>query len=269
VTGATGQVGRALREIAPAFRYFDRTGLDLEDIDQIREQLGSADSVVHLGAMTDVDRCEREPELAWRVNAVATEAVAATGARIVYVSTDYVFDGDKTEPYVESDEPRPLNAYGRSKLHGERCVLGSGRGVVVRTSWIYGHGRNFVRTILGAATTHSHLHVVHDQVGRPTHAADIAGAVLAALSDDTQGIVHLSGDGPPCSWADLAEFALDCAGIDTSVEKVSTARYEEITQRPLAPRPANSLLSLERARTLGWPVGHWRDSVKSYVMEEQ
>jgi dTDP-4-dehydrorhamnose reductase len=155
VTGAGGQVGTELARLVPTARLHLKDEVDVTDESVVRRALGGAEVVVHLAAFTDVDMCEVEAERAFEVNARGTENVAraavANGARVVYLSTDYVFDGKKDGEYFEDDPPRPLNVYGRSKLAGERAVLEAAANLVVRTSWVYGRGRNFVATILGAA----------------------------------------------------------------------------------------------------------------------
>ena len=155
VTGAGGQVGRSLRQELPAARFLTRQDLDVTDGAAVRSLLKGTDVVVHLAAMTNVDRCEAEPDAAERVNGwgtgVVVDAAAASGARVVYLSTDYVFDGRKRGEYIEDDAPAPVNVYGRSKLAGEERVRAREENLIVRTSWVFGDGRNFVRTIVDAA----------------------------------------------------------------------------------------------------------------------
>ena len=221
--------------------------------------------------MTDVDRCEVEPDRAFAVNAEGTKnvvaAAEAAGARVIYLSTDYVFDGTKPTPYVEEDLPHPLNRYGASKLEGERHVLKHGDNVVVRTSWVMGRGRNFVRTILAAARTRSELSVVDDQCGRPTFAEDLAAALLALLEGRHAGIVHVSGDGPPCSWADLAEQALAHARSSAAIRRIDSEAYRRSAGKVVALRPRNSAFALDKARRLSLPLVDWRSSLRRYVEE--
>ena len=272
ITGAGGQVGLELHALLPDATAWRRDQLDVRDAAAVDTKLAGADVVVHLAAMTNVDECERDPGLAFSVNSEGTAAVAAaargSAARLVYVSTDYVFDGSKEGAYVEDDRPRPLNAYGASKLEGERHVLGAGdRNLVVRTSWVYGRGRNFVTTITTAAVAGKPLAVVDDQIGRPTWARDVAAALAHLVTAPVSGVVHVAGDGPPASWADVAEAALDAAGIDRTVARVDTNTYEERAGKTPAPRPRNSVLSIERARSLGVPLAPGRESLRAYVAE--
>lgn len=269
VTGANGQVGRSLRAILPDGRYLAHRDLDVTDAASVTDALVGADVVVHLAALTAVDRCEQDPEFAREVNSRGTqnvvEAAATQSARVIYLSTDYVFDGTR-EVYTEEDEPSPLNRYGESKLEGERHVLSLGdRGLVVRTSWVIGDGRNFVRTVLGRAGAGEKLQVVDDQVGRPTFCRPLADALVHLIHSPRSGILHVAGDGEPCTWADLADASLTAAGLDVRVERVTTPRYIANATRPIAARPARSVLSLEKARALGIPLLDWRQSLPAYV----
>jgi len=269
VTGGDGQVGRALRLLLPTARYATRGELDVTDRAQVHQAIAGADVVVHLAAMTEVDRCEREPQLAEQVNAAGSRNVAAAaraaGARVIGVSTDYVFDGTAPGEYTEADQPRPLNVYGRTKLAGELALLEAADTTVIRTSWVYGDGRNFIRTILRAASSGRALAVVHDQVGRPTAAGDVARAIVHLLSIDPPRLVHVTGDGPPTSWAGVAERSLAAVGLTVPVEHVSTVEYGRRMDSALAQRPSNSMLSLDRARGLGLPLADWRTSVSAYA----
>jgi dTDP-4-dehydrorhamnose reductase len=271
VTGAGGQVGRALRAHLPGARFAAHADLDVTDGDAVRAAVAGAATVVHLAALTNVDGCERDPDAARRVNADGTSNICAAateaGARVVYVSTDYVFPGDRDGEWEEDDPPAPLNVYGRTKLLGEEEVGRAPANLVVRTSWVFGDGRNFVRTILAAAGRGAPLRVVADQRGRPTWAGDVARAIAALVGGNAAGIVHVAGDGPACTWADLARAAVAEAGVAAPVEPVTTAEYAASAAAPVAPRPANSTLSLARARRLGVPLGGWRDALRRYVRE--
>lgn len=271
ITGAGGQVGVEVAALLPDAHAHARDDLDVTDAGAVRSALDGADVVVHLAAFTNVDECEQDPERAFAVNARGTANVAAVasagGARVVYVSTDYVFDGRKGEAYEEHDQVNPVNVYGRSKLEGERAVLEVERSLVVRTSWVFGRGRNFVATILSAARAGKELRVVADQIGRPTWARALAQALVHLVEAEVTGTIHVAGDGYPCSWADLADAALDVAGAGGRVERVDTSGYARRAGRSLAPRPANSTLSIEAARAVGVPLWDWRESVRAYVKE--
>lgn len=267
MTGGDGQVGRALRSAVPGADVRSRRDLDVTDAGAVESAIGGIAVVIHAAAMTNVDACEADPRAARAVNDVGTrnvaEAARARGAKVVYLSTDYVFAGDSA-PYDEDDPTAPVNVYGATKLAGE-AHLDPERDLVVRTSWIFGDGRNFVRTILTAAGTGT-PRVVDDQVGRPTSAAPLARALAeVAARPELTGCLHVAGDGPPCSWADLADAALSAAGRTLRVERLDSRAYADAAGRLIAPRPRDSTLHLARARRLGVPLEDWRTSVVEYV----
>jgi dTDP-4-dehydrorhamnose reductase len=205
------------------------------------------DLVLHAAAWTDVDRAEELPAGAATVNVRGTANVAAIGVPVVYFSSDYVFDGSKTEPYVESDQPSPLGVYGRTKLAGEREVRD---GWIVRSSWLFGAtGHNFVRTMLRLGEQQEQVAVVDDQRGSPTYVGHLALATRWVL-DLPYGIYHVAAAGD-CSWADFAEAIFAEAQLDCSVRPITTAELD----RP-APRPAYSVLRSEHPGTPQLP--HWR-----------
>lgn len=259
VTGADGQVGTALRAHLPDAIFLDRAGLDVCDAAAVRAAIRPGDVVVHTAAMTDVDGCERDPDAAFAVNAGGAASVAASGARTILLSTDYVFDGEAAGAYAEDDPAGPLSVYGRTKLAAERSVLGRPGNLVVRTAWVYGNGRNFIRSILAAERAGRPLRVVDDQRGRPTWADDLARALAYLVAAGTTGIVHVTGDGEPCTWADLAELV-----VGRAVQRISSAELAAA-----APRPRNSVLALGRARALGVPLADWRRSVRRYLEDER
>jgi dTDP-4-dehydrorhamnose reductase len=199
-----------------------------------------------------VDGAEEHAEAAETVNVRGTENVVALGAPVVYFSTDYVFDGTKSRPYVESDQPSPLSIYGRTKLAGEQQVR---EGWIVRSSWLFGWtGRNFVRTMLTLATQQDEVRVVADQRGSPTYVGHLAEAVPRIL-EAPYGTRHLAADGD-CTWAEFAEVIFDEAGLDCRVVPVTT----EALGRP-APRPSYSVLRSEHADTPRLP--HWREGLRA------
>jgi dTDP-4-dehydrorhamnose 3,5-epimerase len=257
-------VGTALRAVLPAASFATHAELDVTDAPAVTEALDGVDVVIHLAAMTNVDRCEEDPERGWSVNEMGTINVcrAAPHARVIYFSTDYVFPGDAAGEYSEEDTPCPLNVYGETKLAGERAVLELRDGLVIRTSWVYGDGRNFLRTVLTAARSGVPLRIVADQRGRPTAARSLAAATCHMIALPMTGILHVSDDGDPTTWADLAEVALREAGIDAPVTRVSSAEYGAA-----AKRPANSTLCLARARRLGVPLPGWHEGVRQFARE--
>jgi len=225
------------------------------------------DVVIHAAAYTNVERAESEPELAMAVNAEGTERVARAcaevRARLVYVSTDYVFDGRKATPYLEQDEPNPLGVYARSKREGEkRAQAHCPKGLIVRTSWLYGlEGRNFVKTIIQLAVEQSELRVVADQYGSPTYAKDLAGALNQMLNYGLTGIVHATGSGE-CTWHEFACEILSLMEFRVPVRPIST---EEAKQA--APRPRYSVLNNSVLAQTGMALPHWKDALARYLKD--
>jgi dTDP-4-dehydrorhamnose reductase len=217
--------------------------------------LGHIDLVLHAAAWTDVDGAESDPQGAAAVNIGGTANAAALGAPLVVFSTDYVFDGRKREPYVESDGPNPLSVYGRTKLQGEAAA--GGDAWIVRTSWLFGPtGHNFVRTMLRLGRDQDVVTVVNDQRGCPTYVGHLASAVreLVDTLEPARGIWHLAAGGE-CTWADFAEAIFEEAGLRCRVQRVTS---EELG-RP-AGRPAYGVLRSERPRAPALP--HWREGLR-------
>ncbi len=210
------------------------------------------DLVLHAAAWTDVDGAEADPQGAAAVNVGGTQNVASLGAPLVYYSTDYVFDGRKREPYVESDGPNPLSAYGRSKLHGEAAA--GELAWIVRSSWLFGPtGHNFVRTMIRLGAELDEVAVVDDQRGSPTYVGHLAEATRALLGSP-HGVYHVAAEGD-CTWAELAEAIFEEAGLSCRVRRISTAELK----RP-APRPAYSVLRSEKPETPVLP--NWRQGLR-------
>jgi len=275
VTGAKGMLGTDLCEILAG--EHEVVGVDLEDFDITDEAatreavVGShPELVVHTAAWTDVDGCEREPARAFAQNGRGTSHVAAAaaevGATLVYLSTDFVFDGSKGEAYTEFDPPNPLNAYGASKLAGEEAVRQlAPRHFIVRTAWLYGrHGKNFVQSILKAAEGKDELRVVADQFGSPTYSRDLAQALLDYVVSGPllPGTHHLVNSGV-CSWAELAEEALRAAGSSTRVQPIPAAEWPSPTRRPSYSVLRSRWMELQALA----PLRDWREAVRSYVKE--
>ena len=207
--------------------------------------------VLHAAAWTDVDGAEADPAGAERVNVEGTRNVVALGAPVVYYSTDYVFDGAKREPYVESDETGPLSAYGRTKLAGEHELRD---GWVVRSSWLFGWtSKNFVKTMLALGSEQDEVAVVDDQRGSPTYVGHLAEATKAVL-DLPYGVYHVAADGE-ASWADFAEAIFEEAGLSCRVRRITTAEFPRAAERP-----AYSVLRSERGAPT---LPHWREGLRA------
>jgi dTDP-4-dehydrorhamnose reductase len=247
VTGAGGQLGAALAE---QFASEDVVALtrDEWDVTDPPPPLGAVDLVLHAAAWTDVDGAEREPQEAAAVNVGGTQHAAELGASLVAFSTDYVFDGRKRTPYVESDPPNPQSAYGRTKLHAEAAA--GEDAWIVRTSWLFGWtSRNFLLTMLALGAERDEVAVVDDQRGCPTFVGHLAAA-MPELITLPPGVWHIAADGD-CTWADFAEAIFEEAALDCSVRRITTEEFG----RP-APRPAYSVLRSERDGAPRLP--HWR-----------
>ena len=253
ITGAGGQLGRALAEAFPDALAFTRTEWDVTQ-PAPRALLGGPHQpslVLHAAAWTDVDGAESDPAGAETVNVLGTRNVVSLGAPIVAYSTDYVFDGSKRSPYVESDEPRPPSVYGQTKLAGEREVRD---GWIVRSSWLFGaSGHNFVLTMLRLGRERDEVAVVDDQRGSPTYVDHLAAATQRLVGLPF-GLYHVAADGD-CTWADFAEAIFDAADLSCRVRRITTAELG----RP-APRPAYSVLRSEKPDTPRLP--HWREGLR-------
>jgi dTDP-4-dehydrorhamnose reductase len=254
ITGAGGQLGAALQEAFAADDVVALTRADW-DVAQPPPELGPLDLVLHAAAWTNVDGAEDDPQGAAAVNVGGTQHAAALGAPLVAFSTDYVFDGRKREPYVESDAPNPQSAYGRTKLHGEAAA--GEQAWIVRSSWLFGWtGSNFVRTMLRLGVERDEVSVVDDQRGCPTYVGDLAEATRQLVGAGLPfGTYHIAAEGE-CTWADFAEAIFEEAGVDCRVRRITT---EELG-RP-APRPAYSVLRSEKAETPRLP--QWRDGLRA------
>lgn len=254
VTGAGGQLGSELVPLLGDGTGTTSTTLDVTDRDRVLGAVTTLrpDVIVHAAAWTAVDACEADPERAFAVNALGTRHVAEgarrVGAHVVYVSTDYVYDGTKADPYHEWDETGPLSVYGASKLAGER-ELDPGA-TVVRTSWVFGRtGGNFVKTVLRLAAEPGELRMVQDQRGHPTWAADLAAVIARLTIDRRPGVFHVTNQGAT-TWFDLAREILRLAGSDPS--RVVPITSNELA-RPAA-RPTNSVLDNVALRQSGIPL---------------
>lgn len=284
--GANGMLARMVKQAAPA--AFDVTSFDLPDFDITNRDLVLStmkhlkpEVIVNCAAYTNVDGCETNEELALQVNGKGpgylAEAALGVAAALVHISTDYVFAGDKTEPYSEDDPTGPLSSYGRSKLAGEKSILASGLAqyFIVRTSWLYGPGgNNFVETILRLAQVREELRIVADQQGSPTYTEDLAKAIFSLLGVEAGhrpfGIYHVSNTGS-CSWYEFAVEIVKLARVNNlpvKVERIVPIRTEDY---PLpAKRPSYSIFSRQKYETItGQGIPEWRESLSKYFAMRQ
>lgn len=269
VTGANGQLGREITKQGSEHELVltDSDVLDITNGEAVRLffQNEKPDVVIHCAAYTNVDAAEVDIDGAFRVNVIGAQNIAAgcleTGARMVYVSTDYVFDGEKQEPRREFDSINPQSIYGHTKWQGEEMVRQIlGRHYIVRTAWLYGDGNNFVRTMLKLAVTNDTLRVVHDQVGTPTSTADLARVIFRLLKSNAYGTYHATCQGQ-CSWYEFACEIFRQAGKEVTVVPVTTSEFPRPAKRPMYSVLDNHMLRM----TVGDPMREWQDALKDYL----
>lgn len=269
ITGGHGQLGRALQAALTADEVtaLGRSDLDIADREQVSAALSRfrPQVVIHAAAWTDTAGCERDPARALHVNGegagIVAEACRATGAAMLYVSTNEVFDGDKTEPYAENDSPNPINAYGRSKLEGEKRVQAAlDDHSIIRTSWLYGPGRDsFPEKILAAAQDRKALRLVTDEVASPTWTVDLARAISSLAHEGATAVYHLTNAGT-CSRKEWAEEIIRLAGLsDVEVEATTQAEFGAPIRKP----PFSALANTNAAR-LGITVRPWREALADH-----
>lgn len=276
VTGCNGQLGRAVNELYRdredlAFVNTDVEELDITSIDRVMELAREVKpyAIINCAAHTNVDKCETDYENAFRINAIGPRnlsiAARETGAKLVHISTDYVFDGkERKQPYVETDRTDPRSAYGATKLAGEEYVKDfADRYFILRTAWLYGDGKNFAKTMLRLSEDHDTIRVVNDQFGSPTSASELAKAIDALLFTENYGLFHATCEGS-CCWADFAREVLRLAGRKTQIVDVTTAEYGAV-----APRPAYSILENRMLKlTTDFMFADWHDAIADYIKKE-
>lgn len=272
VTGANGQLGRAVNlQYAKSTEYelinTDVDELDITKVDKVMEFVRGIRpyAIINCAAYTAVEACEKEEDLAFRINAIGARnlsvAATETGAKLMHISTDYVFDGDGTRPYRETDPVGPQGAYGRTKLAGENFVKEfSDRHYIIRTAWLYGDGKNFVKTMLRLSETHDKVRVVRDQVGSPTSASELAKAVACLLPTENYGLFHGTCEGD-CSWAQFAEEIFRLAGKDTTVEAITSQEYGAAVKRPAYSILENYMFKM----TTDFMFADWHDAIAEYM----
>jgi dTDP-4-dehydrorhamnose reductase len=284
ITGAKGQVGSQLTDIInkgrselgdipKAVREAEVIGtssqeLDISDLGKVRKFILSfrPDVVINAAAYTNVDGCETDEETAFRVNAFGPRSLAIVceeiGAKLVHISTDYVFSGSGSKPFEEYDEPCPQSVYGKTKNMGDNFVQEfCSRHFIVRAPWIYGYkGKNFVYTIIKAAKQRGSLKVVDDQIGNPTNAEDLAYHILKLITMEEYGTYHCAGHGE-CSWYDFAREIVELARIPCEVEPCSTDEYPSKTKRPQYSALDNMMLRC----TVGDEMRPWKEALKVFI----
>ena len=283
VTGCNGQLGRAIRkEYAASDVEFINTdvvegegvvSLDITDVDAVLKLVRAEkpDVIINCAAHTNVDKCEEQWDLAYKINAIGPRnlSIAATeaDAKMIHVSTDYVFEGNGTRPYTEFDAPNPVSAYGKTKLEGENFVKEfAKKHFILRTAWLYGDGKNFVKTMLALAENHDELNVVCDQVGTPTSAVELAKMIHYLEGTENYGTFHATCEGDT-NWADFAEAIFKRAGNNVKVNHVTSKQYKEMNPAS-ANRPAYSILEDYMIKlTSDFVMADWQDALDVYMKE--
>lgn len=274
ITGSNGQLGFDVVKELKQREYNDiccptRSELDITNKDKALEALLSykPDVIIHCAAYTAVDKAEEEREMCYDINVNGTkylvEGAKKIGAKFIYISTDYVFDGTKDEAYTEDDKTCPINYYGETKLLGEELVKEYNKGIIVRISWVFGiNGGNFVKTMLRLAETKDEISVVSDQIGSPTYTKDLARFLVDMSLSDKYGIYHATNM-EYCSWYEFAKYIFEVNNIGVKVNQVMTKDYKTVASRPL-----NSRLSKEKLIKDGFePLPNWKDAVRRYSKE--
>ena len=277
VTGCNGQLGRAINKIYQNSTEYECVNTDVAELDIT--QIEAVDkfvsevkpyAIINCAAHTNVNACETDVDNAYKINAIGPRnlsiAASRVHAKLMHISTDYVFDGHASPPYTEFDATAPKTVYGKTKLAGEYFVKEfSKEYFIVRTAWLYGDGKNFVKTMLGLAKNHDKVTVVGDQFGSPTSADELAGMIAHLLPTDNFGVFHGTCEGVT-NWADFTRAFYGLAGISTVVETVTTEEYDKNTTGIVAPRPAYSVLDNYMLRlTTDYRFADWEKAIADYI----
>lgn len=283
VTGCNGQLGRAIRKeyVGENVEFINTDvvegegviSLDITDVEAVlslaREK--KPDVIINCAAHTNVDKCEEQWDLAYKINALGPRnlsiAARELDAKMIHVSTDYVFEGNGTKPYTEFDEPNPVSAYGKTKLEGEKFVKEfAPKHFILRTAWLYGDGKNFVKTMLKLSENHDEVSVVCDQLGSPTSATELAKMIHYLEGTENYGLFHATCEGDT-NWADFTEEIFKKTGKNTKVNHVTSVQYKEMNPAS-ANRPAYSILDNYMLRlTSDYRMADWHDALDVYLKE--
>lgn len=276
VTGSTGQLGsdvvkellkRGYSTLSP-----NRSELNLCSEDNIRNYISNSncEAIVHCAAYTQVDKAEDEKDLCIKINATATKHIVKCAKILdipmIYISTDYVFDGTKDGEYTENDETNPINIYGESKLAGEKYVQEIlDKYYIVRTSWVFNiNGKNFIETMLRLSKANNQLSIVNDQIGSPTYTKDLSRLLVDMLETSKYGLYHATNEGY-CSWYEFANTIFKLANINIDIKAINSNEYASRAKRPL-----NSKLSKDKLIEYGFkPLPHWEDALKDYLIRRR
>ena len=276
VTGSTGQLGsdvvKELLKRGHSTLSPNRSEFNLCSEDSIRNYIlnSNCEAIVHCAAYTQVDKAEDEKDLCIKINATATKHIVKCAKILdipmIYISTDYVFDGTKDGEYTENDETNPINIYGESKLAGEKYVQEIlDKYYIVRTSWVFNiNGKNFIETMLRLSKTNNQLSIVNDQIGSPTYTKDLSRLLVDMLETSKYGLYHATNEGY-CSWYEFADTIFKLANINIDIKAINSNEYASRAKRPL-----NSKLSKDKLIEYGFkPLPHWEDALKDYLIRRR
>ena len=274
IVGANGQLGTALKKKYPDAKWADISELDITNEASVNSfDWSGIEVILNAAAYTNVDGAETDEgrTIAWKVNATAVSSLCRIAEKnnmtIVHISSDYVFDGTKI-PHIEDEAFSPLSVYGASKAAGDICILQTPRHYLLRTSWVIGEGKNFVRTMIDLAGRGINPSVVSDQIGRLTFTSTLVSAIDHLLTSKAEfGTYNVSNEGESTSWANITRKIYELAGLNNSVTDVTTADYYKGKEN-IAPRPLQSTLSLERIKKVGFVPNDWVQDLETYIKKE-
>ena len=269
ITGSKGQLGTELSKLLPEALLTDVADLDITDETAVKAyvKVHNVDTIINCAAYTAVDKAEDDEDLAAKFNIDGPRNLAKSGAKVIHISTDYVFDGLGHKPYQPEDEARPVSVYGRTKLAGEQEVLKyAEQAIIIRTAWLYSpYGNNFVKTMRRLGEERESLNVVADQIGTPTYAADLAQAIvriLPQMSAENKGVYHFANEGV-CSWYDFARKIMELSGLGCKVNPIPSEAYPTKAKRPFY-----SVLDKSKIKeTFNIEIEHWEEGLKKCLKQ--
>lgn len=274
VTGVKGQLGYDILRIFKQNNYEDIIGIDKEHLDITNKSDvekffldKKVDSIIHCAAYTAVDKAEEQVDMCMKVNVEGTENLLniakKNDAKFMYISTDYVFDGEKQAPYLVTDQTNPQSIYGKSKLLGEELTKNYKRHFIIRISWVFGiNGNNFVKTMLRLGREQKEISVVNDQIGSPTYTFDLSNLIYEMIQTDKFGLYHATNEGS-CSWFEFAQEIFQLSNLEVSVKGISTREYPTKAKRPI-----NSILNKSELKANSFNrLPHWKDALSRYFNE--
>lgn len=269
ITGSNGQLGTELAKLLPQAILTDVADLDITDETAVKAYVKAhnVDTIINCAAYTAVDKAEDDEALAAKINIDGPRNLAKSGAKVIHISTDYVFDGSGHKPYQPEDEAHPVSVYGKTKLAGEQEVLKyAEQAIIIRTAWLYSpYGNNFVKTMRRLGEERESLNVVADQIGTPTYAADLATAIvriLPQMSAENKGVYHFTNEGV-CSWYDFARKIMELSGLNCKVNPIPSSAYPTKAKRPFY-----SVLDKSKIkRTFNLEIKHWEEGLKQCLKQ--